>query len=210
MDNSRGAGRNPRMPSGAREGPPPLHGPGGAPTLHSPRSDVGRGNSDQELVSRFQAQNLGTNKTTRPGVGTRGNPVNLRANLFEIRFPKDIVLYDYVISIQPYVPAEEELRRRIVDMFIESKELAPYAQGIAHDGTLRLIAKGQLRNVSVTVRPETGGKTYVVTLNGPTPKSTDGTTHSSKPKGPLEPRKLESKDLARCVYCHFDAFPPIS
>lgn len=135
-----------------------LHASGGAPTFRIPRSDVGRGTTDQELVSRFQAQSLG-NKTTHPSVGTRGNSVSLCANLFEIRFPKGIVLYDYA-------PAEKELRHRIVDLSLESKELAPYAQGIAHDGTLRLIAMGQLKNVSATVRPEMGGNTHAVTLNG--------------------------------------------
>lgn len=91
---------------------PPLHGPGGGLTLGSPRSDVGRGTSDQELVSRFQAQNLEANKTTRPGVGTHGNLVNILANLFKIRFPKGIVLYDYVIrSSHMFLPRKSSAVR---------------------------------------------------------------------------------------------------
>lgn len=205
MDNSRGAGRNPRIPPGARGGPPPLHGPGGAPTLRSPHSDVGRGISQQDLVERFGAQRLDNgvpNKVARPDVGTRGSTVNLRANLFELKFPKDIVMFDYVISISPYVPTTEvDLRRQIVNSFVESRELSPYVQGIAHDGTQRLIAKGELRNLSVTVRPENGGE-YVVTLNGPKPKL-EGGEEEDEPAGPFEPKRLNSKDLVRCTHCYF-------
>lgn len=75
--------------------------------LRSPHSDVGCGNSQQDLIEHFGAQRLDNgvpNKVSCPDVGTCGSTVNLRANLFEVKFPKDIVMFDYVISINPYVP----------------------------------------------------------------------------------------------------------
>ena len=70
-----------------------------------------------------------------PGSGTHGTQVTLHANMFKLNYPEDVVLYDYVIKIQPVIlKGNDDLREHIVALFEKSKEASQFIEGIAHDG----------------------------------------------------------------------------
>ena len=177
------------------------HSGGGAPSLRSAHSDgieiftprthtssaVRVGEHDlADLVSRFRSLSTSsTDMVVRPGFGSRGAPITLRANMFQLNYPQDVTLYDYAIKVQPNPDSEEiDVRKHVVGLFEKSREMSPFQQGIALDGSHRLVAKAPLPNglsVKVAVRLNEGGrpsdKPYTVTLAGP--------------------RQLKSADLAR-------------
>ncbi|THH04985.1 hypothetical protein EW145_g5129 [Phellinidium pouzarii] len=225
---SRGRGAPP-----SQRGASPSHYPGGAPSETSrgssqgPRGFGGRGRggmptqvfepntpaqpashlSDKELnalVARFKSLSTSVpNRVMRPGFGKRGTAVTLRANFFALKYPKNVVLYDYAIEITPAVKTEEKrLRKRLFDLLDGSQEFAPYLHDIAHDRMQRLISKRVLpADFSVAVPfyeegeagPRAGGKTYIVKV--------------------LEPKELKSSDLDRYLQgddASYDALPIIS
>ena len=112
--------------------------------------------------------------------------------MFQLNYPEDVVLYDYVIKIQPAISkGNDDLRRHIVTLLEKSKEAAQFVEGIAHYGTYRLVAKLPMpRNfrVKVPVRENARGDggspvdaTYTVSLVGP--------------------EELRSEDLSQYVLC---------
>ena len=146
-------------------GPPPPRGASPGPGRGSSGFSRGRGgppqvqifapdtiarldsrSTDRELdtlMSRFR--NLSTSvpdRVVRPGYGKRGSAITLRANFFTLKYPKNCILYDYPIEINPEVKtAESRLRRRLFDLFESSQEVAPFLGEIAHDSSQRIIAK---------------------------------------------------------------------
>lgn len=94
------------------------------------------------LISRFKTLSTAVpDRVIRPGFGKQGAVIALRANFFALKYPKDMVLYDYPLKIEPNVKAEEKrLRKRLFDLFEGTPEIAPYLQGIAHDRMQRIIA----------------------------------------------------------------------
>lgn len=100
-----------------------------------------------------------------------------------------MILYDYTVKIQPALGTEDgDLRKHIVTLFGNSKELGPFLQGIALDGAGRLVAKKPMPenfSVKIVTRANGGNTTrageimYMVGLAGP--------------------RELKSADLARYV-----------
>lgn len=74
----------------------------------TPTSVAETHNRNSSNASRPRGSVLMCPTNRSPDVGT----FNLRANLFELKFLKDVVLFDYVISINLYVPTTEvELHR---------------------------------------------------------------------------------------------------
>ena len=90
----------------------------------------------------------------RPGFGSAGTPIKLRSNLFNLNYPQDVVLYDYSINISPKIAeGNDDLRKHIISLFEKRLKSSEFYDGIAHDGTRRLIAKLPLpRGFIVEVR----------------------------------------------------------
>lgn len=80
----------------------------------------------------------------RPGYGTAGTPVLLRANYIAFtQLPKG-PLYEYKIYYQPEATAKR-VRRRLLQLLDEkTPEFAPYKRHIAHDGSEKLISTQML------------------------------------------------------------------
>lgn len=121
----------------------------------------------------------------RPGFGKRGVAITVRANFFALKYPKNIVLYDYAINITPNIKTEEKReRRRLFDLLESTPELAPYLHEIAHDRAQRIISRRLLPSpfvinvpFSEEGRPQRGNKTYAVEI--------------------CDPKELKSADLDR-------------
>lgn len=64
------------------------------------RVDDRLGTSDA-LIERFKREGYRPEMPLRPGWGTKGKVITLRANFFAMTIPKDLVLYEYSISITP-------------------------------------------------------------------------------------------------------------
>ncbi|KAH8113207.1 Piwi-domain-containing protein [Phellopilus nigrolimitatus] len=136
--------------------------------------------SDREqdaLVSRFQALSASDpDHVVRPGFGKRGAAIAVRANFFALKYPKDVVLYDYPVVIAPDV-VSLTVRKRVFELLESTLEVAPYLHEIAHDWTQRLVSRSRLPadfSATVSEGPE---RVYTVKV--------------------LEPKELRTADLDR-------------
>lgn len=139
------------------------------------------------LVARFRSLSAGgtDNTVVRPGFGKRGAAIMLRANFFALKYPKNVVLYDYAVTIKPSVKDEERrTRKRIFELLESTVEFAPFLHEVAHDRAQRVISRRLLPSPFVIEVPytEEGGstrnnKTYTVEIQ--------------------EPKELRSADLDR-------------
>ena len=137
-----GAGRG----SGARGG----HGGGsrgGAPgdlIFRGPTSVDQRLATLDQLVSSFKNLTFKPERPHRPGYGTLGREITLRANFFGVTLPKGPI-YDYHVEITPSTDIKR-IRARLFSLLEESnqqgwREFVPF---IAHDRSERLVAAKQL------------------------------------------------------------------
>ncbi|KAF8637180.1 hypothetical protein AX17_002993 [Amanita inopinata Kibby_2008] len=91
---------------GGRGGPP--RGRGGPiiyaenrPAVLPPRLTD---NSQNQLIQTFKSVSYNIERPLRPGYGTRGTPITLRANFFPVRLPKG-PYYDYAVVVTDTAPA---------------------------------------------------------------------------------------------------------
>ncbi|EDN03752.1 predicted protein [Histoplasma mississippiense (nom. inval.)] len=87
---------------------------------------------------------LGSPKLTkgfpsRPGYGTRGAKVELTANYVELLPPSSMILYRYDIQISP--EAFGRKRSRVMQLLLQSAELAPHQGNLATDFRSTLVSK---------------------------------------------------------------------
>ncbi|EJC99706.1 Piwi-domain-containing protein [Fomitiporia mediterranea MF3/22] len=195
----RSEGRRPRP----REGVPPIN------VSYDPNAPARADDSNlNELASFLHSlstlDKLRNNKPIRCNRKKRGTPISLRANLFKLDYPEDLVLYDYTVRIEPRVRAEDnEMRKTLFFLFEQSEAVAPFIHCIAHDGASRLIAGRALPpNFTTTIvlfedegslQPAVIEKEYIFRLVGP--------------------RQLRCADLNRCLRegcCHDSPQPIIS
>ncbi|KAK7682059.1 hypothetical protein QCA50_015023 [Cerrena zonata] len=110
------------------------------------------------LIESFKREGYQPEKPLRPGWGTKGKAIVLRANFFPVTMPKDLVLYEYSISITPDklpFPEPPELKTqprggkkggrkgdnklkleetaRILALLEQTPEFQPHLSYIAHD-----------------------------------------------------------------------------
>ncbi|KAF1829044.1 putative RNA interference and gene silencing protein [Decorospora gaudefroyi] len=81
---------------------------------------------------------------TRPGYGTKGAKVVLTANYVELLPPSNMVLHRYDLSVSPEVVGKK--LRRVIQLLLQSEELAPYRAGLATDFRSTLISKTKFKN----------------------------------------------------------------
>jgi hypothetical protein len=124
-----------------------------------------------ELVVRLRKAQPGPERPARPGYGTLGRVVAVRANFFSLECKLDTV-YEYVVQIVPEPKSQKaRVKRRVLALFEQLPEVQPFANHIAHDSAQRLVAAQALPEpLSGTVffyeegspRPPRDADTYTV------------------------------------------------
>lgn len=132
--------------------------------------------SDDALVASMRSLTIkGDDLPVRPGFGTVGKAIKLRANFFPVKISK-APLYEYDVSISPVAgTAIKRVRRRIFQLAEQSPDwTANGLRGaVAHDHSAKLIAARQLPQ-PLLIRvpfyeedqdgPQPGGKEYTLDI----------------------------------------------
>ncbi|RDB21860.1 Protein argonaute 1B [Hypsizygus marmoreus] len=111
----------------------------GAPAQPPPRLTD---SSHSELITAFKSLKVKADRPLRPGYGTLGNPITLRANFFPVRVPKGPI-FDYNVEITPKTDINR-LKIRIFQLLELSPVCTPLLPYIAHDRSQRLVAARKL------------------------------------------------------------------
>ncbi|KAJ7074810.1 argonaute-like protein [Mycena amicta] len=137
-----------------------------------------------QLIQAFSAVKHKPDRPLRPGYGTRGTPITLRANFFPVRLPNGPI-YNYSMDITP----KTEIRRlkdRIFFLLEKSPQVRPFLGHIAHDRSARLVSAKKLpQPLDITV------PFYEDNETGPTP---DGKVFTVQIKFD---RELDLRELTR-------------
>ncbi|KAJ7021433.1 argonaute-like protein [Mycena alexandri] len=166
----RGGGGPPRGGGG-----PPRGGQGGSvifadgsPANIPPRlSDA----SHDQLIKSFSSLKPDPDRPLRPGYGTRGRAITLRANFFPIRLPAGPI-FDYTVEITPTTNINR-LKSRIFTLLEQSDVCRPLLGHIAHDRSARLVSAKKLPqplNIAVPfyeegeTGPRAGATVYTVAI----------------------------------------------
>jgi len=130
-----------RPASGAASSDAPLIYNGGQPA----KIDARIASADQ-LIPRLKGLGLAPEHPRRPGYGTKGQAIVVRANFFAMELTRD-TYYEYTVDITPVSQSPKPsayIKRRVLAIFEESPEARPYLNKIVHDGARRLIAAERL------------------------------------------------------------------
>ena len=170
---NRGGGGPPRGggSSRGRAGPPGRGGYGGGRGGGGPRGGAPTGPlifkesiparvpdrlSDPQLnslISSFSSLRVSGNRVSvpsperplRPGFGTLGTKITLRANFFPLRISKNIPhYYDYVVSISGPKSDKDGTKIRIFELLEQHPSFRAYRIHIAHDRSQRLVSSKPL------------------------------------------------------------------
>lgn len=79
---------------------------------------------------------------SRPGFGTRGTPVNLWANYFELVPPMDLLLHRYDVFVTP--EAKGKKQNQLVRLLLDSPELSSFKQDVVSDFKSTIISRKKL------------------------------------------------------------------
>lgn len=96
----------------------------------------------QQLLNSFKSMKVKPDKPLRPGYGTKGNAVVLRANFFPMKVPKGPI-YDYVVEISPKTDINR-IKGRLFDLLENHPLCQPHLSYIAHDRSQRLVSARKL------------------------------------------------------------------
>lgn len=98
------------------------------------------------LTSKFRQLTTSVpDRVVRPGFGKQGAAITLRANFFALKYPKNLVLYDYAVKFTPEVQTKEKRTlKRLFELLESTSQFAPFLSDIAHDRTQRLISRRRL------------------------------------------------------------------
>ncbi|KAG5643974.1 hypothetical protein DXG03_009263, partial [Asterophora parasitica] len=124
-----------------------------------------------ELINAFKSLKFLPDRPLRPGYGTLGNAITLRANFFPMRLPKGPI-YDYNVEISPKTDINR-LKARVFQLMERSPLCVPHLPYLAHDRSQRLVSARKLPqplNIEVPFfeEPDTGpnaaSKIYIVSI----------------------------------------------
>ncbi|KAK7039451.1 protein argonaute 1B [Favolaschia claudopus] len=127
--------------------------------------------SHTQLIKSFNSLKKDPDRPLRPGYGTQGTPITLRANFFAVRLPAGPI-YDYSVEINPKTDINR-LKARIFFLLEQSNECRPFLNHIAHDRSQRLVSAQRLpQPLDILVRfyedgesgPKAGGIVYTVSI----------------------------------------------
>ena len=111
----------------------------------------------------------------RPGFGTTGRAIKLRANFFPVQLPKG-PLFEYDVTISPDPKTMKRVKRRIFQLAENSADWARFGlkNAVAHDHSAKLVSSKLLPQPLVitvpfveeddTGPPKPSGKEYVLTI----------------------------------------------
>ncbi|KAG6860668.1 hypothetical protein C0995_008856 [Termitomyces sp. Mi166 len=149
---------------------------GGGPGIYAenslanipPRLDDASHNS---LVQAFKSLKVIPDRPLRPGFGTLGTPITLRANFFPLKLPKGPI-YDYVVEVSPKTDINR-IKTRIFELMERNPACTSHIPYIAHDRSQRLVSAKKLpqpMNIQVPffedpdTSPRPGAKVYIVSI----------------------------------------------
>lgn len=138
----------------------------------------------------------------RPGYGTVGTPITVRANFFAMKVPQR-AMYDYVVEISPKTDINR-LKIRIFELLEQSPLCRPYLPHIAHDRSQRLISAKKLPQPLDIPVPF-----YEDNLTAP-PANATVYTVSIKFERELDPRQLTKYMEGQAASRDYDTLPLIS
>jgi eukaryotic translation initiation factor 2C len=153
------------------------------------RIDTRLSTTDQ-LITSFKKLEVRNKLPLRPGFGTLGNAITLRANFFPIRIPKGPI-YDYTVEITPKTDINR-LKGRIFFLLEQNPRCAEHLDYITHDNSQRLLSAKKLpQPLDIEVpfyeegesKPRPKAKVYTVSI--------------------VFSRILDTSDLTKCVVLTF-------
>ncbi|KAG6897857.1 hypothetical protein C0992_009995 [Termitomyces sp. T32_za158] len=127
--------------------------------------------SHASLVKAFKSLKVIPDRPLRPGYGTLGTQITLRANFFPLKLPKGPI-YDYVVDISPKTDINR-IKGRIFELLEQSPAVTPHLPYIAHDRSQRLVSAKKLAqpmNIQVPFfespdkSPKPGAKVYMINI----------------------------------------------
>lgn len=160
----RGGGgfQGPYLPRGGRGGGPAVPEPTVQAPPEGPANLDPRISSMQAGVEKFKTVSLvrkDPKNPLRPGFGTLGTPIVVRANFFALKFPRGLIIYDYRVEFNPTTDIGR-LKGRILDLLLASPQFTRFKAIVAHDRSERLIAARELpQPLSVDIRFVEEGET---------------------------------------------------
>lgn len=96
-------------------------------------------------VSGNKASATGPERPLRPGYGTLGTKITLRANFFAVRISKNVQhYYDYVVSISGPKSDKEGIKIRIFELLEEHPSFRGYVAHTASDRSQRIVSSRPL------------------------------------------------------------------
>jgi hypothetical protein len=100
------------------------------------------------LISSFNSLRVSAttpDRPLRPGYGTVGTPVTLRANFFAVKISKNVThYYDYVVSISGPKSDKDGVKIRVFELLEQQLGFRDFAIHIAHDRSQRLVSSKPL------------------------------------------------------------------
>ncbi|KAF8804178.1 argonaute-like protein [Phlegmacium glaucopus] len=96
----------------------------------------------QKHITGFKSCKVRPERPLRPGYGTVGTEVTLRANFFAVKVPQGPI-YDYTVEISPTTDLNR-LKARIFELLELSPLCQPHLPYIAHDRSQRLVSARKL------------------------------------------------------------------
>ncbi len=149
--------------------PPPLT------SLGAPRQSADEQARITELeksVVRFRELPPSEQQPLRPGFGTLGTKILLRANFFQVQFKKGLIIYDYDVKVTPTMGIAR-LKARIFELLEKKAEFQKFKPFIAHDRSQRMVCPRELPqplSFDITyveedeTEPRPNAKTYTVEI----------------------------------------------
>ena len=96
----------------------------------------------RQLITGFESLTVKSDRPLRPGYGTVGRTITLRANFFAVKVPQRPI-YDYAVEISPKEDVTRVKARifQLLEISSLGREHLPY---IAHDRSQRLVSAHKL------------------------------------------------------------------
>lgn len=126
----------------------------------------------EKSIVRFREVPPSEEHPLRPGFGTLGTKILLRANFFQVQFKKGLIIYDYDVKITP-ATGIARLKARIFELLERKPEFQKFKPFIAHDRSQRLVCPRELPqplSFDITyveeeeTEPRPNAKTYTVEI----------------------------------------------
>lgn len=153
---------------GGRGGGPPAIFAGNVPAQIPARLS---GPDLQNLINSFKSVTIRPDRPLRPGWGTAGNAITLRANFFPVRVPQGPI-YDYVVQMSPSTDINR-IKARLFDLMERNPSFQPHVPYTAHDRSQRMVSGRPLPqplDIQVPyyedddIGPGPNPKTYIISI----------------------------------------------